>query len=407
MRPHVVGGTIAAVGGLLIALAAVVPQWWAGPIHIAGRVIHGKTVHISLLRATGCNEGDGSCMGLDVGVAFRVIGLATLLVAVATALAALGLFVAASVRAATARFARLALLGSTLSLAGGVGFFIMVPDRFAEIPSGVSPYGFFVGAILVVISSLMVLLRDPAPPQQGIEPVDIRELLSTDMLRPASLGPEPKLGRYGAVVPDQPPSVAASGPRFRPLYEVEGYRAPVLPALPEVHAPLVAPSEASQWQVDPPNPALAGGDEGHPDPGFDQATMPMQMSLAAMVAAGNDEPGTEKTDRLPSEADAVDDSSVFLRSEQSTSVGHVAAAAPRKASVTLTPSNSASMAALAALSKPAVITIPSTVSRMLVRPKSSELVAEGPTPACPQCDSPMGWVDKHLRYYCSSCRMYF
>jgi len=31
----------------------------------------------------------------------------------------------------------------------------------------------------------------------------------------------------------------------------------------------------------------------------------------------------------------------------------------------------------------------------------------GPTPACPQCESPMAWVEEHLRFYCKSCRMYF
>jgi len=31
----------------------------------------------------------------------------------------------------------------------------------------------------------------------------------------------------------------------------------------------------------------------------------------------------------------------------------------------------------------------------------------GPSPACPQCESPMAWVEEHLRFYCKSCRMYF
>jgi hypothetical protein len=33
--------------------------------------------------------------------------------------------------------------------------------------------------------------------------------------------------------------------------------------------------------------------------------------------------------------------------------------------------------------------------------------ASGPSPACPQCESPMAWVEEHLRFYCKSCRMYF
>ena len=31
----------------------------------------------------------------------------------------------------------------------------------------------------------------------------------------------------------------------------------------------------------------------------------------------------------------------------------------------------------------------------------------GPSPACPQCEAPMAWVEEHLRFYCRSCKMYF
>ncbi|MGE0545806.1 MAG: hypothetical protein AB7O24_29040 [Kofleriaceae bacterium] len=30
-----------------------------------------------------------------------------------------------------------------------------------------------------------------------------------------------------------------------------------------------------------------------------------------------------------------------------------------------------------------------------------------PSPACPQCEAPMAWVEQHLRFFCKSCRMYF
>jgi hypothetical protein len=33
--------------------------------------------------------------------------------------------------------------------------------------------------------------------------------------------------------------------------------------------------------------------------------------------------------------------------------------------------------------------------------------AAGPSPACPQCDAPMSWVEEHLRFFCKRCRMYF
>jgi hypothetical protein len=51
----------------------------------------------------------------------------------------------------------------------------------------------------------------------------------------------------------------------------------------------------------------------------------------------------------------------------------------------------------------------STAPAALPPPKgsTSEMMAAGPTPACPQCESLMAWVDEHLRFYCKQCRMYF
>jgi hypothetical protein len=49
----------------------------------------------------------------------------------------------------------------------------------------------------------------------------------------------------------------------------------------------------------------------------------------------------------------------------------------------------------------------STAPSTLPPPKELESVPCGPSPACPQCESPMSWVDEHLRFYCRACRMYF
>jgi hypothetical protein len=49
----------------------------------------------------------------------------------------------------------------------------------------------------------------------------------------------------------------------------------------------------------------------------------------------------------------------------------------------------------------------STASESLPPPKKDDIAASGPTPACPQCEAPMAWVEEHLRFYCKSCRMYF
>jgi len=49
----------------------------------------------------------------------------------------------------------------------------------------------------------------------------------------------------------------------------------------------------------------------------------------------------------------------------------------------------------------------STAPTSLPPPKKAAPVSSGPTPACPQCEAPMAWVEEHLRFYCASCRMYF
>ena len=52
--------------------------------------------------------------------------------------------------------------------------------------------------------------------------------------------------------------------------------------------------------------------------------------------------------------------------------------------------------------KPPMSTAPESLP-----PPKLDSQANGPSPACPQCESPMDWVDEHLRFYCKSCRMYF
>jgi hypothetical protein len=59
--------------------------------------------------------------------------------------------------------------------------------------------------------------------------------------------------------------------------------------------------------------------------------------------------------------------------------------------------------------RPATQVPMSTAPTSLPPPKNLnvETMPSGPTPACPQCESPMAWVEEHLRFYCKSCRMYF
>jgi hypothetical protein len=60
-----------------------------------------------------------------------------------------------------------------------------------------------------------------------------------------------------------------------------------------------------------------------------------------------------------------------------------------------------------ALSTGAAVVVPVSTAPASLPPPAEEPVAVGPSPACPQCEAPMSWVEEHLRFYCKSCRMYF
>jgi hypothetical protein len=49
----------------------------------------------------------------------------------------------------------------------------------------------------------------------------------------------------------------------------------------------------------------------------------------------------------------------------------------------------------------------STAPSTLPPPTDKQSSVSGPSPACPQCEAPMAWVEEHLRFYCKSCKMYF
>jgi hypothetical protein len=51
--------------------------------------------------------------------------------------------------------------------------------------------------------------------------------------------------------------------------------------------------------------------------------------------------------------------------------------------------------------------LPVTTAPTSLPPPRDSRQSSGPSPACPQCESPMAWVEEHLRFYCKSCRMYF
>ncbi|MBX3155421.1 MAG: hypothetical protein KF773_05445 [Deltaproteobacteria bacterium] len=82
--------------------------------------------------------------------------------------------------------------------------------------------------------------------------------------------------------------------------------------------------------------------------------------------------------------------------------------------VPVPPRPSAQVAAVPAIPTPPApkttgqVQIPiSTAPESLPPPTAKQTTTSGPSPACPQCEAPMAWVEEHLRFYCKSCKMYF
>ena len=108
------------------------------------------------------------------------------------------------------------------------------------------------------------------------------------------------------------------------------------------------------------------------------------------------------------------DTSMPARSVVPADTGNVVFAAPLPAIAALSPAQPAPPSPLPIVVTPPMVTplrpmpkLPiSTAPDSLPPPKDTKQQT-GPSPACPQCESPMAWVEEHLRFYCKSCRMYF
>ena len=130
------------------------------------------------------------------------------------------------------------------------------------------------------------------------------------------------------------------------------------------------------------------------------AAEPLTDQLARQQHDGSDteEQGPHGTDRTRQPDDSVpltgpSGTYVTRRPADRSSQTPIATHAPRGADHTPIPTQA----------RPSMSTAPTN----LAPPKPTAAIASGPTPGCPQCESPMAWVEEHLRYYCKQCRMYF
>jgi hypothetical protein len=266
----------------------------------------------------------------------------------------------------------------------------------------------------------------PVPPPPGPRPSRDSQLppslRGTQLPKPPLRAAVPMPARPGrsSPSPTQPPVPSTlRGVPLRPTISTTVPPIPAIPAIPPIPAPRRAdtdvtdaeghadadleaatvsrvPIEVGEYDsqthvsIDLPVPdnidALGGGAAGHgPD------TIPSSESLAPRggIAAG----AADQPTILGAAVIAASRPTVQMADQRPE--GAPTLIAP-PLSRTTTPQSRGSMPKLPI----------STAPDSLPPPKDNKQ-ALGPSPACPQCESPMAWVEEHLRFYCKSCRMYF
>jgi len=307
-----VTAAIAFAGALAsgVLAGAIVPGWWDGHPQIGDKVIERKDIHVGLLGASGCNLGETvECQPLDVGSELEILGYVELGLGGLAMLFAIALAVSAwRIGDGRKTVAKLALIVAALASIGVALLMIRGPDLEAGQPVNV-PIGFGLilfwsgaGATAIAAIATMRVRKEPLRLKPSLphvdvpspQPVDVRDLLvqQHDTLRPAALGPEP---RIGAPQPPSPPPgpVVERAPQLRPLYDMHGViPAPAPPAMP-TRAPTPMPRASVEAIVGlpqpPPRPTPAPPPhhpppQPPPPPGVAHAMAPEPGTIAAHPA---------------------------------------------------------------------------------------------------------------------------
>lgn len=350
MSSRVAGAALALTATALLNVSIVTSAWWSGHPESDGASMQTKEVAVGLLgSAKGCNTGgDGSCTQVPLRLEFIVVKYVELGLIELLGLAAIGV-AAASLRRAKRRrlFARLTLVSAVVAIAGGIVVIATGPGINAQttvtVPFGYGLYVFFVGVAFAIGAAVATLLGLRVPAQPTVA-------LPVSIAEPSR------------------PSVPPAQPDALALFRGEATPAPVLSVPPP---PMFAP----------PAPASAfvgvGGSTVAPKPPV-RAKPP---SNAPPIPPPRPIPKPPTPSAIERAATDTDPAVALFGDTTSRSV-------PLQAGSTTE------------------IQVPiSTAPDSLPPPNTT--ASSGPSPACPQCEAPMAWVDEHLRFYCKSCRMYF
>jgi hypothetical protein len=132
---------------------------------------------------------------------------------------------------------------------------------------------------------------------------------------------------------------------------------------------------------------------------------PAEAILALAAIPPPPKPAAKTTGQVPAAAPPRASAQVAAAAPPRPSAQVAAATPPRASAQVAVP---AVPAAAPTPPKTGQIQIPiSTAPESLPPPTAKQAATAGPSPACPQCEAPMAWVEEHLRFYCKSCKMYF
>ena len=326
MSPRLAGAALALIAAALLAASVVgVPwAWWDGHPALKGETIKAKTVHVGPISAQGCNTGgDNTCSKLSLSGAFTTAGRVEAGVCGVLAISAVVLALLAF--ADTERRKQLGKVVIGIAAVAAVGAVVMiilgpkVTTAQVSMPMGPGMGMFWVAIVGSMLGSVLAMKPNPPlvlrasrkiEPPLGVpaaQPVDLAALMQQDQLRPASLGPEPMIGRpppspggmlpgpAGPLGPPQPPyappasPLFAGAPQLRPLYEAnaaQGGTAGFVPA-PPAPLPLRAPTPVPRASLahlaglpPPPPPPIQPPERPSAPP-----TTPFQRADSALATA--------------------------------------------------------------------------------------------------------------------------
>src|SRR5438105_3994905 len=175
--------------GALFGLAAVIlfavsiaspkltpklPAWWDGHPTIEGKTYDRMDVHVGLIGAARCFDGDANCSDLEVDSMFQAVGLGELAIAGLAELFAILLTISIwRVGDGRKLLARLALGAGVLAAAGSAALVLIGPDlhatdqgralAIAPVPIGLGLMMFWGAIAATGIASVLALRLQPEP----------------------------------------------------------------------------------------------------------------------------------------------------------------------------------------------------------------------------------------------------